>query len=143
MNSFYKKTTMLYCKRDKTVHFISTSLRELFARNNLYTMHLTGRLLRAKSPRNDASVEITSVLIYPVLCITSMLILSASAFAQDNCEQVEMAEGLYQSGKIYVVVAALAIIFIGIVIYLISLDRKISKLEKEVKASPTPPKEGI
>jgi CcmD family protein len=44
-----------------------------------------------------------------------------------------MADGLYQSGKIYVVVTVLSVIFIGIVIYLIMLDRKISKLEKEIK----------
>jgi CcmD family protein len=61
---------------------------------------------------------------------------SGSIFAQGmqpaTQAPVEMATGLYQSGKIYVVVAVVAIIFIGIVTYLILLDRKISKLEKEV-----------
>ena len=61
-----------------------------------------------------------------------MLIFSASVFAQDNAP-VEMATGLYQSGKIYVVVIVMAIIFTGITIYLIMLDRKISKLEKEIQ----------
>lgn len=61
-----------------------------------------------------------------------MLIISASAFAQDNAP-VEMATGLYQSGKIYVVVIVMSIIFIGIAIYLVMLDRKISKLEKEIQ----------
>jgi uncharacterized protein YoxC len=42
-----------------------------------------------------------------------------------------MADGLYASGKIYIVVGVLMIIFIGIVIYLIQTDRKISKLEKD------------
>lgn len=65
-----------------------------------------------------------------IALLAGMLILSAGAFAQDKCERVEMAEGLYQSGKIYVVVAVLSILFIGIVVYLILLDRKISKLEK-------------
>lgn len=37
------------------------------------------------------------------------------------------------SGKIYVVVGIIAIIFICIVIYLISLDSKISKLEDKSK----------
>jgi CcmD family protein len=32
--------------------------------------------------------------------------------------------------KFYVVIAVMAFIFLGIVIYLISLDRKIKKLEK-------------
>lgn len=35
-------------------------------------------------------------------------------------------------GKIYVVVAVILLIFIGVVIYLIRLDRKISKLEAEL-----------
>ena len=62
-----------------------------------------------------------------------LFLLSAVAFAQEGCERVEMADGLYQSGKIYVVVVSLAIIFTGIVGYLIMLDRKICKLEKEIK----------
>ncbi len=61
-----------------------------------------------------------------------MMIVIASASAQQN-EPVEMATGLYQSGKIYVVVIVISVIFIGITGYLISLDRKISKLEKEAK----------
>lgn len=51
----------------------------------------------------------------------------------NNTEAVEMATGLYQSGKIYVVVCVISIIFIGIIGYLVMLDRKISKLEKELK----------
>lgn len=46
-------------------------------------------------------------------------------------DTVEMADGLRASGKIYVVVAVLLIIFLGIVIYLINIDRKLMKLEKE------------
>lgn len=65
--------------------------------------------------------------------LVGMLLLSIGAFAQENCEKIEMAEGLHQFGKIYVVVISLSIIFTGIVGYLIMLDRKISKLEKEIK----------
>ena len=46
---------------------------------------------------------------------------------------VEMADTMRSEGKIYIVVAVIAIIFIGIVIYMISLDRKLSKLEKELR----------
>lgn len=63
----------------------------------------------------------------------ALLLVSLVSFAQDKCERVEMADGLYQSGKIYVVVTVLSIIFVGIIGYLIMLDRKISKLEKEIK----------
>jgi CcmD family protein len=37
------------------------------------------------------------------------------------------------NGKIYVVVGVILIIFIGIILYLVRLDRKITKLEKENK----------
>jgi CcmD family protein len=62
-----------------------------------------------------------------------LVLFSVTAFAQSTQPPVEMADGLFQSGKIYVVVIVLSIIFIGIVAYLIMLDRKISKLEKEIK----------
>lgn len=62
-----------------------------------------------------------------------LLLFSATTFAQE-VPQVEMADKLFQSGKIYVVVCVLSIIFIGIVAYLIMLDRKIGKLEKEIKS---------
>jgi CcmD family protein len=64
--------------------------------------------------------------------IIVLLLLSISTFAQEN-QPVEMADSLTQSGKIYVVVTVLSVIFIGIIVYLISIDRKISKLEKEIK----------
>jgi CcmD family protein len=37
------------------------------------------------------------------------------------------------NGKIYVVVTVVLIILIGLLLYLVRLDRKISKLEKEIK----------
>lgn len=43
---------------------------------------------------------------------------------------VEMADGLRADGKFWVVVAVIGTVTLGIIIYLISLDRKISKLEK-------------
>ncbi len=42
----------------------------------------------------------------------------------------EMADTMRSNGKIYVVVAVLATIFAGIFAYLVMLDRKISKIEK-------------
>ncbi len=46
-------------------------------------------------------------------------------------EPVEMADIMRSEGKIYVVVAMILIIFIGIVLYLVRLERKINRLEKE------------
>ena len=45
---------------------------------------------------------------------------------------VEMADVMRSNGKIYVVVAAIVILFVGIIIYAISIDRKLSRIEKEV-----------
>ena len=44
--------------------------------------------------------------------------------------QVEMANLMRSSGKIYVVVAVISIIFLGIVFFLIRIDSKIRKIEK-------------
>ncbi len=59
------------------------------------------------------------------------LLLSTFAFAQDT--SVEMADVMRSNGKIYVVLAVVLIVFIGFILYLIHLDRKISKLEKEIE----------
>ena len=48
-------------------------------------------------------------------------------------QNVEMADGLRSSGKIYVVVGVLCIIFVGIVVYLMNLDNKLAELKKEVE----------
>ncbi len=47
--------------------------------------------------------------------------------------ETEMADIMRSNGKIYVVVAVLATIFAGIFVYLLMLDRKITKLEKTNK----------
>jgi CcmD family protein len=41
------------------------------------------------------------------------------------------------NGKIFVVVAVLALILTGIFIYLFTIDRKVAKLEKEVEEKNT------
>lgn len=51
-------------------------------------------------------------------------------------QEPEMADLLRSNGKIYVVVSVLCIIFIGIVSYLVFLDKKINKLEKMINNEP-------
>jgi CcmD family protein len=46
-------------------------------------------------------------------------------------QDVEMATGLRSSGKIYVVVIVVSVIFIGLAIYLFSIDRRVKKLERQ------------
>jgi CcmD family protein len=62
--------------------------------------------------------------------LTAVLWLLIQPLAQGQSE-VEMADVMRADGKIYVVVAVLLIIFLGLIGYLIHLDRKISKLEKK------------
>ena len=44
--------------------------------------------------------------------------------------QVEMANLMRSNGKIYVVVAVISIIFLGIIFFLIRIDSKIRKIEE-------------
>jgi hypothetical protein len=68
-----------------------------------------------------------------LLAFFSIVCIPLLAGAQQATDNIEMAEGLRASGKIYVVVAVLTTIFAGLILYLISLDRKITRLEKESK----------
>jgi CcmD family protein len=65
--------------------------------------------------------------------ILAVLIALVATINKALAQQVEMAEGLRSSGKIYVVVGVICIIFIGIVAYLINLDNKLKKLKNEVE----------
>lgn len=56
-----------------------------------------------------------------------VLLTSFNVFAQ---EEVQMADQMRADGKIWVVVGVIAIVFVGIIAYLVLLDRKISKIEK-------------
>ncbi|NIK74028.1 hypothetical protein FHS56_001541 [Thermonema lapsum] len=62
-----------------------------------------------------------------ILCLWTFV--SMPTWAQGS--EVEMADALRANGKIYVVVAVLATIFLGIVLYLLTLDRKVKKLIKD------------
>lgn len=46
-----------------------------------------------------------------------------------NAQDVKMADTMRDNGKIYVVIAVMLTILIGIALYLVRLDRKITKLE--------------
>jgi membrane protein DedA with SNARE-associated domain len=57
-----------------------------------------------------------------------LLLISNLAFGQ----QIEMADKMRESGKIYVVVAVLVTVFVGIVVYLLAQEKRIKKIEKEL-----------
>jgi CcmD family protein len=58
------------------------------------------------------------------------LVLSIFAQVVSANETIEMADKMRSEGKIYVVVAVLSVILLGLFFYLFSIDRKVSKLEK-------------
>lgn len=63
-----------------------------------------------------------------------LLLLSVTInFLAQQTDSVEMADQLRADGKIWVVVLVIAVVFAGIVAYLIRLDRQLSKVEKAVK----------
>jgi CcmD family protein len=66
-----------------------------------------------------------------------MIAYTSGAQAADTManKPVQMADAMRSNGKIYVVVAVLAIIFLGIIFYLVRLEKKISHLEKNSSAS--------
>ena len=47
--------------------------------------------------------------------------------------QPEMADGMRSEGKIYVVVAIIVVILVGVIVYLFALDRKLTKLENRFR----------
>jgi len=69
-----------------------------------------------------------------MLLLAALLLPVWHALAQaPGADMPEMADALRQSGKIYVVVAVIAVVLTGLLIYLITLDRKIGRLEREIK----------
>lgn len=64
-----------------------------------------------------------------ILILSLMLSFSLNLFAQ-NSNGVEMADALRSSGKIYVVVSVISVVFIGLAVYLFSIDRRLKKVEK-------------
>lgn len=70
--------------------------------------------------------------------ISFVLFLLCSVFIQAQSATnppVEMADGMRSDGKIYVVVGVLVIILFGLLAYLISIDRKIKRVEKSIEES--------
>ena len=58
------------------------------------------------------------------------LLLLSSLIASAQANSVEMADVMHRDGKIYVVVATIVVFFAGLAIYLFSIDRRLSKIEK-------------
>ena len=64
-----------------------------------------------------------------LLLVLLSLVFSSNLFAQTTPPATDF---MHSNGKIYVVVLVVVVILSGLFIYLINLDRKISRLEKEL-----------
>jgi len=64
------------------------------------------------------------------LTLLLLLLTFTAVFAQADTS-VEVDNALRSDGKIYVVVCIICIIFIGLAIYLFTIDRRLKKIEKE------------
>jgi hypothetical protein len=62
-----------------------------------------------------------------IICLLLLCSISFISFAQDAA----MADLMRSNGKIYVVIAVMLTLLAGLVLYLVRLDKKISKLEKK------------
>jgi CcmD family protein len=66
-----------------------------------------------------------------LLYTISLLFFVFMAQAQGGSPTVQQATGMRADGKIWVVLAVCLTILVGLILYVVRLDRKISKLEKE------------
>ena len=64
--------------------------------------------------------------------LTLLMLLPVFCYAG---ERPEMADAFRSNGKIYVVLLVICTIFAGIILFLVFLERKIKKLEKNQKDS--------
>ena len=66
-----------------------------------------------------------------IFSLLLLLLVSIFVQAQEGTAKTGFGETMRSSGRIYVVVAVILTILIGLFLYLVRLDRKMSKMEKE------------
>jgi hypothetical protein len=66
--------------------------------------------------------------LFCLLLTLPALLLSSNLFAQMNDPE---QSGMRSNGKIYVVLAVCVTILAGLLLYVVSIDRKIAKIEKD------------
>lgn len=81
---------------------------------------------------NDSQLDKPMRTIFYLFLFT--LVTNVNLFAQQSVvEETPMADQMRADGKIWVVVAVISVIFAGIIAFLVNIDRKVSKLEKQLK----------
>jgi CcmD family protein len=65
------------------------------------------------------------------LFILLFMLICSIGFSQED--QVQMADTFYKEGKIYVVIIIFSIVLLGLALYLFFIERKVKKLEEQLK----------
>ena len=60
-----------------------------------------------------------------------LLLITMFVNAQEGTAKTDFGETLRSNGRIYVVIAVILTILIGLILYVVRLDRKMSKMERE------------
>jgi len=66
-----------------------------------------------------------------ILAFIVFALLQINLLAQDSTEKATMADMMRSNGRIYVVIAVILTILIGLLLYLVRLDRRINRMEKQ------------
>lgn len=65
--------------------------------------------------------------------LSLLVVIILTVFQVAQAQDPEMADTMRSEGKIYVVVAILIVILLGLIAFLAFTDRKVSKLEKQLE----------
>ena len=65
--------------------------------------------------------------------LVSLLLIVVLCTIPAAAQEVEMADTMRSNGNIYVLVGIILVVLLGFFVYLISLDRKIGKIERKLK----------
>lgn len=79
--------------------------------------------------------KIKYVLVFSLLMMSLGLSAQKTEIVEEDYanDRIEMADTMRADGKIYVLVAIIATLFAGFVIYIVITERKVNKLEKSLK----------
>ena len=69
--------------------------------------------------------------IWNLISLFMLLLTTVFVQAQEGTAKTGFGETMRSSGRIYVVIAVILTILIGLILYLVRLDKKMSKMEKE------------
>ena len=70
--------------------------------------------------------KIKAIFFLFLLMLNTMFVL-----AQEGTAKTDFGETMRSNGRIYVVIAVILTILIGLILYVVRLDRKMSKMERE------------